>query len=86
MAGAAEFVNEEQHIPYVHHDVATDFRIVKNIAHGAFPLAVEIEADEVAGAVDHGAPGVAAGGVVGADKADGHFAFDPVRAVIFPIV
>ena len=44
-------------------------RVVVQVAHRAFPHAVEIEADEVAVGIERRAAGVAAGGVVGTQKA-----------------
>ena len=64
MVGVGDLVDDEEDVADVKGDVAADLRIEDDVAHGAFPYAVEVEADEVSVGVDHRAAGVAAGGVV----------------------
>ena len=64
MVGVSDLVDDEEDVADVKGDVAADLRIEDDVAHGAFPHAVEVEADEVSVGVDHRAAGVAACSVV----------------------
>ena len=56
-------VDEEEDVAHIHADVAALGRIELDVAHGALPRAVEIEADELSTSVQHRAAAVATGGV-----------------------
>ena len=64
-----DFVDDEQQVTHIQRDVAADARIEGDIAHGTFPDAVEIDADQVAVGIQHGTAGIAAGGVVRREEA-----------------
>lgn len=77
-----DLVNNEQDIPDIEGYVAAERRIELDIAHSAFPYPVEIDTYQTALGINHGTAGVAAGGVVGRDKADRHLAVITPAAVI----
>ena len=74
MVRIAYHVDDEEDVADVQGDVAAEIGVKLDVAHGAFPDAVEVDADQAALGVDDGAAGVAAGGVVGGDEADRHLA------------
>lgn len=53
MVCAGEFVNGKQDITDVERDVAAIVRVEDDVAHRAFPYAVEIQTDQVAVLVDY---------------------------------
>ena len=61
----------KEEVPDVQGDVAADLGVEDEVAHGSFPYAVEVDADEVAVGIQDRAAGVAAGGVVGGQEAYG---------------
>ena len=75
-------VDDEEDVTDVQGDVAAEVGVELDVAHGAFPYAVEVDADQAALGVDDGAAGVAAGGVVGGDEADGNLAVMSPAAVV----
>ena len=52
MIGICYLVDGEEDVADVERDVAADLRIENDVAHCAFPHAVEIQTDEVAVSVD----------------------------------
>ena len=69
MVCAGQLVYGEQDIADVKRDVAAIVRVVFDVAHRAFPYAVEIQTDQVAVLVYHRTSGIASRGVVGGDEA-----------------
>ena len=81
MVRIAYHVDDEEDVADVQGDVAAEIGVKLDVAHGAFPDAVEVDADQAALGVDDGAAGVAAGGVVGGDEADRHLAESPEATI-----
>ena len=69
MVCACQLVYGEQDIADVKRDVAAIVRVEFDVAHRAFPYAVEIQTDQVAVLVYHRTSGIASRGVVGGDEA-----------------
>lgn len=59
VACAGEFVNSKQDITDIERDVAAVVRVEDDVAHSAFPYAVEIQTDQVAVLVDYRASRIA---------------------------
>ena len=68
MAGASVLVDEKEHKADVETDVAADVGIELQVAHCAFPNAVEIQADKVAVGIECGAARIAACGMTSTKK------------------
>ena len=68
MAGASVLVDEKEHEADIETDVAADVGIELQVAHCAFPNAVEIKADKVAVGIERGAARIAASGVASTNK------------------
>ena len=68
VAGASIFVDEKEHEADVETDVAADVGIELQVAHCAFPNAVEIQTDKVAVGIERGAARIAASGVASTNK------------------
>ena len=68
MVGASIFVDEKEHEADVETDVAADVGIELQVAHCAFPNAVEIQADKVAVGIERGAARIAASSVTSAKE------------------
>src|SRR5687768_10596080 len=58
--GAGELVHDKEHVTYIYHYIPANGGIVVDVAHGAFPGTVEVEADEVAVRIQRGTAGIAA--------------------------
>ena len=72
--GAGELVDEEEAVADVEGDVAAVVGVEEEVGHGAFPAAVEVDADELTVGIEDGRTRVAAGGVVGGDETGGELA------------
>ena len=73
MFGAGELVDDEEAVADVEADVATVVGVEEQVAHRAFPAAVEIQANQSAVGIKDRTSAVAASGMVGGDEADRHF-------------
>ena len=72
VTGTADPVDDKEGVADVEADVAAEIRIKLNVAHGALPHSVEVDADQTALAVNDRTAGVASGSVVGGNEADRH--------------
>ena len=52
VTAVAQLVDDEENVTDIEGDVAADLRVEDYVAHGAFPYAVEVEADQVAVSID----------------------------------
>src|SRR6476661_197220 len=86
MPGAGKLVDYKQHVAHVQGNVAHPVGVVHDVRHGAFPVAVEVGANQLAATVDDGRAGVAASGVVGSGEGYGHGAVHGVGAVVLFLV
>src|SRR5688572_26535275 len=80
-AGVVEFPQGLQHTQAVNGNVPGLLLGVDEVAHQAVPIAVEVEADQLAGAVENRAAGIAADGVGGRDEVKRSFEIDLVLAL-----
>ena len=55
MPCTGKFVDDEEDVTDVNRNVATDVGVVDEVAHGAFPATVEVEAEQLAIGVQDGA-------------------------------
>ena len=63
MAGTGILIDEKKHKADIETDVAADVGIELQVAHCAFPNAVEIQADKIAVGIESRTARIAAGGV-----------------------
>ena len=84
---AGIFVDEEQNVTDVDADVLANRRVVDEVAHRAFPCAVEVQAEQLTFSIENRATAVAASGVVASDESDMHCAvFVGIATEVFLIV
>ena len=72
--GIGILVDDEEYVPYVGDYRALVAALVLYVAGKALPVAVEVDTDQFAAAVEYGASRVAAGGVGVGDEVYGHLA------------
>ena len=68
MAGTSVFVDEKEHKADVETDVAADVGIKLQVAHRAFPNAIEIQADEIAIGIESRTARIASRGMASANE------------------
>ena len=86
VCGTGEFVDDEEAVADVEADVAAVVGVEEEVAHGAFPAAVEVDAYELSVGIEHRAAAVAAGGVVGGNEAHGHLTIGVGVAAVVAVV
>ena len=72
VGSAADLVDDEKGVTDIEADVPAEIRVELDVAHGALPHSVEVDADQTALAVNDRTAGVASGSVVGGNEADRH--------------
>ena len=78
-----KLVDDKEAVSYIEADVAAVVGVEQEVAHGAFPAAVEVDAYQLAVGIQHRTAAVAAGGVIGGDESHCHFA---AHVSITPVV
>ena len=82
VGSAADLVDDEKGVTDIEADVPAEVRVKLDVAHGALPHSVEVDADQAALAVYDRTAGVASGSVVSGDEADRYGAVAAPAAII----